>query len=382
MRYRIMVIIFLVGLTGFLILSNRASDETPAPAALTSIRIPSENFRKADQVIPFSFPLDHGPHPDFQTEWWYYTGNLKTNDGRPFGYQLTFFRRSLSGQPDERASAWGTNQVYMAHFSLTDPLSNNFTFFEKLERGVPELAGAQGLPFYQVWLHDWQVKQTGADAFHLQASQDDFAIDLDLVDLKGPVFQGDRGLSQKGGEPGNASYYYSQTRLKTRGVIRIAEKEFTVTGFSWMDHEFSTSALGAGVIGWDWFSMQLDDESEIMLFTLRKNDGSLDELSSGMIINADGSTRHLINSDFGIQSQGTWQSPATRTLYPSDWLVTVPSENLRLTVSPAIKNQEVPGFFTYWEGSVVIEGTKKGNPVSGSGYTELTGYAASMQGQF
>jgi predicted secreted hydrolase len=382
MRYRFFVLslLLLCAILGF---SNSNRYEKPLIISSNSgLLAPVGNFKKADRVIPFSFPLDHGAHPDYQTEWWYYTGNLKTADGRTFGYQLTFFRRSISDNTAARKSAWASNQVYMAHFALTDPEVKKYSFFETLERGIPGLAGAEGQPVFTVWLHDWEVKQTGNDTYHLKASQDSIAIEFDLVDGKGPILQGDRGYSRKGSEPGNASYYYSQTRLKTSGLIRVDDKEYQVTGLSWMDHEFSTSALGRGVIGWDWFSIQLDDETELMLFQLRKEDGSLDEYSSGTIIGRDGSTRSLAVAEFSIKPVETWQSPTTKARYPSGWQISIPSEDVQFTVSPTLKDQEATGFFTYWEGSSIINGIKKGNPVSGSGYVELTGYAASMQGQF
>jgi len=382
MRYRILTFCLVLCFVVFFVLLNRPSEKVQRTNSLAGMVESTGNFSKAEGIIHFSFPLDHGPHSHFQTEWWYYTGNLKTVDGRPFGYQLTFFRRALSDQTEIRTSTWAANQVYMAHFALTDPTGQKFTFLEKLERGVPELAGAQGQPAYAVWLHDWEVRQTGTDAYHLKANQDGISIDLDLIDSKGPILQGDQGYSRKGKESGNASYYYSQTRLKTIGVINIGITEFPVSGLSWMDHEFSTSALGAGVVGWDWFSIQLDDETEIMLFTLRKEDGSLDEYSSGTIIKKDGSTRQLNVSEFVIEPLEFWQSPASGARYPSGWLVAIPSEEVRLTVHPVLKNQELTGFFTYWEGSAKVSGNKKGNPVNGSGYVELTGYASSMQGQF
>jgi predicted secreted hydrolase len=382
MRFRILIICFLVSFATLMDMANNPIETRQVKSTFTGINESAGNFRKADKVIPFSFPLDHGPHNEYQTEWWYYTGNLQTADGRPFGYQLTFFRRALSGQPENRTSTWATNEVYMAHFALTDPTGQKYSFQEKLERGIPDLAGAQGEPTFGVWLHNWEVRQTGANAYHLKANQTGNAIELDLTDIKGPILQGDKGYSRKGSEPGNASYYYSLARMTSTGSIRIGENSYPVSGLSWMDHEYSTSALGVGVIGWDWFSIQLDNDTEIMLFILRKEDGSHDRYSSGTLIDKNGITRQLAPTDFVIKPHNIWISPSSGAKYPSGWLVTIPSEDLQLNIIPVMKDQEFSGFFTYWEGSVKINGIKKGNPVSGSGYAELTGYAASMQGQF
>jgi predicted secreted hydrolase len=382
MRLRFfLLLLFLIEIVSFYAPVLSPSEPRKVDSFLKS-RDSSTSFKKADEPAVFQFPLDHGAHPDFQTEWWYYTGNLESDDGREFGYQLTFFRRRLGVTSLKRESSWATNQAYMAHFALTDVSNRSYHFFEKVERGVDGLAGANGLPYFSVWLHNWTVKQISEDEFSLSASQDGIAINFHLIDLKGPILQGNMGYSQKGREPGNASYYYSQTRLETTGAIRTGETEYAVKGFSWMDHEYSTSALGEGVIGWDWFSLQMDDGVDLMLFTLRKEDGSLDEFSSGTIIYADGSTTSLKYHDFMITPLSIWRSPETGIRYPSKWKVEIPRENLILTIEPKINNQEPSGFFTYWEGAVKTFGTREKNPVSGKGYVELTSYGSSMQGQF
>ena len=244
-------------------------------------------FARADGTRPFDFPADHGPHLDFQTEWWYYTGNLETADGRAFGYQLTFFRRALipPGDRQQRASDWAADQVYMAHFAVTDVAENDHRAFERFSRGAAGLAGGSSPP-YRVWLEDWRVEQNGedADVVRMVAAEGDVALDLQLIDRKGPVLQGERGYSRKGPDPGNASYYYSQTRLDTTGTVRIRQTSFDVAGWSWMDHEFSTSALAPNQVGWDWFALQLNDGSELMVFQIRRSDGTIDPFSSGTII--------------------------------------------------------------------------------------------------
>jgi predicted secreted hydrolase len=356
-----------------------------APAILSGLQVtPSPGFKRALAPVQFSFPLDYGPHPDFQTEWWYYTGNLQAADGSHYGFELTFFRRALQppGVQPTQPSDWATVQVYMAHFALTDVPDNRFYYEERFSRGAAGLAGATGLPSYKVWLNDWQVAQTSLDTYHLTAATGDFAIDLDLKDLKGPVLQGDRGLSQKGPAPGDASYYFSQTRLETSGSIRLGQATLAVTGLSWMDHEYSTSALSAGQVGWNWFALQLNDGSELTVYTIRRSDTSIDPYSRGLVVRPDGSTVSLKEGDFTIKNDSIWKSPASGAVYPSHWTLSVPSEHLVLDITPYIPDQELHVSFTYWEGAVKIEGEYNGKQVAGNGYVELTGYAQSLAGQF
>jgi predicted secreted hydrolase len=340
-------------------------------------------FAIADGSRQLHLPQDQGPHPDFQTEWWYYTGNLETQDGSHFGYQLTFFRRALL-PPQlaiKRPSDWATNQVYMAHFALTDVATNSYQAFESISRGAAGLAGAQSDPF-SVWLDDWQVRQVSTDTYQLQAKKDGFAIQLSLQNLKGFILQGDHGYSQKGPAPGQASYYYSQTRLQTRGEVTSDGRQFTVSGLSWMDHEFSTSALDKNQVGWDWFALQLNDQSELMLYQLRMADGSIDPYSSGSYVAPDGSVHQLALQDFHNQVEGYWTSPQSKARYPARWTIQVPGEDLILNIEPYIPDQELHVSFTYWEGAVKFSGTSHGKPVSGSGYVELTGYTTSLGGRF
>jgi predicted secreted hydrolase len=342
-----------------------------------------QGFALADGSRPLQLPQDQGPHPGFQTEWWYYTGNLEAPDGRHFGYQLTFFRRALipPQQVVQRPSDWATNQVYMAHFALTDVAANSYHAFERLARGAVGLAGAQSTP-YHVWLDDWQVSQGPTNMYQLQAAQEGLALELSLQDLKGFILQGEQGYSRKGPAPGQASYYYSQTRLQTQGIVTSAGKQYTVSGFSWMDHEFSTSALARNQAGWDWFALQLDDQSELMVYQLRQADGSVDPFSSGSYIAPDSSVQPLAFQDFHIQVENYWTSPQTKAKYPSRWTIQVPGENLTLNIEPYIPDQELRVSFVYWEGAVKFSGTRNGKPVSGRGYVELTGYATSLGGQF
>lgn len=342
----------------------------------------SESFDRIEAPRLLEFPRDHGPHPGFQTEWWYYTGNIAAQDGRRFGYQLTFFRRSLSPFDAwlERPSKWGTNQVYMGHFTLTDIAGEKFYAHERFERGAAGLAGAQGEPAFRVWLNDWSVEQVSNDQFWLRAGESGIELDLMLDDQKGPVLQGDRGYSRKGEQPGNASLYYSQTRLETQGELVYQGQVLQVSGLSWMDREISTSALSEGQVGWDWFSLQFDDGTELMAYVLRQSDGSPGEFSSGIFVGEDGSTRLLDKDDFELVATRTWVSPHSGAAYPAGWVIKVPARGLEVTILPQIADQELNVSFRYWEGSVRVEGTREGKPVQGFGYVELTGYAQSLEG--
>jgi predicted secreted hydrolase len=342
-----------------------------------------DGFARAAGPGPLTFPADHGPHPDYQTEWWYYTGNLQTPDGRRFGYQLTFFRRALVPPTARmaRASNWAADQIHMAHLALANVADGDFRALERFSRGAAGLAGARAVPF-AVWLEDWSVFELEGGDWRLQATAEGLALDLTLHDAKGPVLQGDQGYSRKGPEPGNASYYYSLTRLDTTGSVSLEGQTYVVTGLSWMDHEYSTSALSTGQLGWDWFSLQLDDGSELMVFQIRRDDGSIDPYSSGTLVEADGRTLHLEKGDFEIVVGATWRSPHTGAEYPAGWTVTVPAADLVLRLEPHLADQELNLSYAYWEGAVRITGARNGRPLTGAGYVELTGYAASMQGQF
>lgn len=360
----------------------------PVGAVLVSVVEDSSGYARAEGVREFSFPEDFGPHPDFQTEWWYYTGNLETAEGDHFGFQLTFFRRALVPPAERgpaRASEWAFDQVYLAHFALTAAggpgSAAGFQAFERFSRGAAGLAGAQAAP-YRVWLEDWEVAEGPEGSVRLAARQGGVAVNLVLRDVKGPVLQGNQGYSQKGPEAGNASYYYSQTRLESTGTVTVNGEAFEVAGLAWMDHEFSTSALAEGQIGWDWFSMQLADGGELMVFYLRRADGSVDRFSSGTVIATDGSTRALRREDFTITVDDTWRSPDTQAVYPAAWTVVVASEGLRLSVRPYLAGQELRVSYAYWEGAVEISGERAGVAVNGWGYVELTGYAGAFDRDF
>lgn len=350
-----------------------------APAADAPAASPSElaaalgagddaGFAKALEPRRFSFPADHGPHPAFRNEWWYVTGNLESDDGERFGYELTIFRVALAPAVPESISDWRTNQLYFAHFALTRPGNESFHAAERYARGAAGLAGAEAEPF-RVWLHDWSISAMPDGRWRLEASDGELRLDLALRALKAPVLQGENGLSQKSAEPGNASFYYSLTRLASEGVLVIGDETHDVTGLSWLDREWSTSALAPGQSGWDWFALQFDDGSELMVYGLRRRDGSLDEHSAGSFVHADGRVTRLNRDDFTIAVTDTWTSPLGGT-YPSGWTLRVPSLAIGLDIRPVLENQELDTILRYWEGAVDVRGSH-----SGRGYVELTGYA-------
>lgn len=334
----------------------------------------NKGYSRAIAPRELRFPGDHGPHEDFRSEWWYFTGNLTTAGGRQFGYQFTLFRNALAPGMPARQSSWATRQVYMAHFAVTDPVNKAFLAHERFSRGAVGLAGVQTLPF-RAWLEDWEIR--GGDdppPFQLRAAEGGTSIELELLPAKSVVLNGNGGLSQKGLEEGNASYYYSYTRMPTRGTITVGYKTFDVQGSSWLDREWSTSALEEGQIGWDWFALQLSDGRDLMVYRLRRADGTSDEHSSGTLVGADGSAQSLGSRDFVIEPLATWTSTATGIEYPSRWRLIVPEAQIDLQVTPLLANQEINLTFRYWEGAVSVQGSSQGAAVSGRGYVELTGY--------
>ncbi len=344
---------------------------------------PGRPFARALDPVPFRWPEDAGPHFGYRTEWWYYTGNLLAADGRAFGYQLTIFRRGLTPGPPPSPPGLATNQVYFAHFAVTDASRGSHMASERWSRGAAGLAGAAASPF-RAFVEDWTAEASSADPFRttLHARDGANAIDLGLERTKPLVLQGDRGLSPKGSEPGNASYYVSATRLATRGTLVSAGVEVSVSGESWFDHEWSTSALAPDAVGWNWFSLQLDDGNDLMFFRIRRADGTADPASSGTFVAPSGAAARLDPRDVGVRELATWVSPRSGARYPSGWAIHVASQALDLTVQPLLPDQEVDLSFIYWEGAVRVSGKHDGRPVTGRGYVELTGYASPLRQLF
>ena len=332
-------------------------------------------FDKVTQIRAFNFPLDHGPHNTYQTEWWYITGNLQARNGHQFGYQLTFFRAALSPEEISRSSAWASNQIYMGHLALSDIKNDKHYASERFSRAALGLSGAEASPF-RVWLEDWEISGNKNAPFPmtLNAKTAEFSIQLKLNNLKPLVLQGDQGLSQKSAEKGNASYYYTYSRIKSEGSITIADKTHQVSGLSWMDREWSTSALAADQAGWDWFALQLSNGYDLMYYQLRKKNGAVDPASAGVLVDPDGRHIKLTSSDVRLSIKKHWQSKDTAIRYPIDWQLDIPKEDIRLSVKAKQSNQEMNVSIRYWEGAVQVNGKYKGENVEGSGYLELAGY--------
>lgn len=359
--------------------SPSADNAGDSPLGLLSGEDALDGYARITGPRDVDFPADHGAHPDYRHEWWYVTGNLYAGDGRRFGYQLTFFRFNLAPEMAQRRAALATNQVWMAHLALTDADGERFLHAERLARGGAGLAGAEPEPF-RVWLEDWRLEGgRGADPtpFRLQAATAEFGLSFELQADKPLVLQGERGYSRKGDDPGNASFYYSWTRLATRGEIRLDGEVLPVTGQSWMDREWGTSTLTEEQQGWDWFSIQLDDGRDIMFYHLRLADGGIEPRSKGLLVEADGSYRVLDLDAVDLQARRYWDSPQGDARYPVAWRMRIAEEDLDLRLEALLDDQELRGGFRYWEGAIDVHGEAAGSPVQGHGYAELTGYATS-----
>ena len=340
-------------------------------------------FLSVEGPCNFTFPADHGPHPGYRTEWWYYTGNLECDAQKHYGFQLTFFRIQTSPtcQSDDwpdRPSAWRTNQIYFGHAALTDVATRQHYQAEEAARNALGMSGVvQEQDRTTLFIKNWQAVVQPRE-HRLSAQAPDFGIELKLTPLKTAVSHGQDGYSRKGSSPQRASCYYSFTRLATEGRIRIGDAKIQVQGVSWMDHEYSTAPLEPGIVGWDWFSLQLTDQTELMMFLLRKADGTHHPASSGTMVNDRGDIQHIGNDQFSIQVDEHWRSPATQARYPSRWNIRIPAFELNLDVQPSVADQEMQTQattgVTYWEGGIVAVGTRQGRPIRAKGYVEMTGY--------
>lgn len=332
--------------------------------------------------LELAFPRDHGAHPEYAIEWWYLTGNLESDAGRRFGFQFTVFRTATSPVPAEAGeSPDRARQILAGHLAVTDVDSGRTVFAERLRRAGGALARASESDL-DVFVENWSLTRDPADRLTLVAADaaQEIGLAFELVPRKPLVLHGDGGYSSKGSDPGNASAYTSWTRLATSGTLTLGGEELRVTGESWFDHEYGSSVLEEGVVGWDWFGLQLGDGRELMLFVLRREDGTRTSASAATLVDRRGVARELAPEAFELRSLDTWTSPRTGAVYPAGWTIAIPGEQLELTLQPLVDDAEIEaGGSTgtaYWEGPVEIQGS-----VAGRGYAELTGYAGSMQGR-
>lgn len=346
----------------------------------------AEGWEEATMPRQWTFPRDHGSHPRYRTEWWYFTGNLQDGTRNRYGYQLTFFRYGLELQPRRPANAWSIRDIYLAHFALTDGARNAFHHAERVSRTGPDLAGAKTKGLH-VRVLGWSAAMEGK-RIDLTGSHGEMALALRLTPAKPLVFHGERGLSRKGPGPGRASFYYSFTNLKTEGTIATPgmKAPAAVSGTSWFDQEFGSNQMTADQAGWDWFALRLSDGRDLMVYILRKKDGSVEKESSGTLVARDGTSRHLRLSEIETTVLSHWKSGKSAGRYPAAWRIRIPSASIDVTVNPIVAAQElvttaaVP--ITYWEGAVAGKGTSQGKEVAVEGYVELTGYAGTLGGIF
>ena len=355
-------------------LAVTVDDSLSVGALLTETSLPA-GFRYALEPREFHFPRDHGAHEDYRSEWWYFTGNTTSTAGRDFGFQLTIFRFALRSDRIDSGSPWRNRHVYLGHLAVSDIDGDTFYQFERRGRPALGMAGSAHDPT-RIWINDWLIQHDEdiGESWQLRAQHDAVGIELALDSVRAVTAQGFNGLSKKSAAPGNASYYYSISRLAARGTVRLPHGTYSVAGNAWFDHEWSTSALAPGQVGWDWFSLQLDNESELMFYQIRDTAGRADPVSHGVLIAADGTTTPIDADALKLTVRNYWTSRASGVRYPHEWQIEIPHLRVSLRVTPRLAAQEWRQTFTYWEGAVSALGTVGGAPVTGLGYVELVGY--------
>src|SRR5438270_5669063 len=340
----------------------------------------AQDWRSAAPGWQYEFPRDHHAHSEFTTEWWYFTGTLFDQTGRRFGYELTFFREGVIPPSQRRParSRFVVDDLKFAHFTITDPIARKFRFDQKTSRGAFAEAGFDRGDEL-AWIESWSLRLNSAGEFRLAAAARDADLDLILLPENAPVVHGDNGVSLKASGENHASHYYSITRLTTHGTIRLGGKAFNATGMSWFDHEWATNQLAPNQVGWNWLCVQFTNRTELMLYQMRLDDGTIDPASSGTLVDANGAMR-LTSRDFTMTPVARWKSPKTGADYPIEWRVEVQARQLSFTVRPILQDQElalVP--LAYWEGAIDALGDVPDKGIRGVGYLELTGYAGPLR---
>jgi predicted secreted hydrolase len=328
-------------------------------------------FLPAEPGWEFEFPRDHGSHDQYRTEWWYYTGHLRTESGRRYGFELTFFRVGVTTEP--KATQWDLRHIALAHFAVTDVDGKAFRYYEKMNRMSRFTAGAATGRLH-VFNEGWRATTNPDGSWRIVAAAGEDAIDLTLRTRKAPAVHGENGISVKAQGPGFASHYYSMTRLEAEGTVN----KQACSGLAWMDHEFGSSVLRENQQGWDWFSIQLDNDTELMVYIIRKTDGTPDVTSSGSLVTSDGRVIPIKRDQLRVTPLARWKSAKSGATYPVKWKVEVPALRIALTLDPLLQNQELitrgSTQVTYWEGAMRVDGTFGGVAVRGDGYVEMTGY--------
>jgi predicted secreted hydrolase len=353
--------------------SESDNDEARLTAASLLAEPSTEGFSRATKIRQFQFPQDHSAHPDYRSEWWYITGNLvdEQNQKQAFGFQATFFRFALSAEDIQRPSLWRSNQLWMAHVAVTDIKEKQHYADERFSRGNPGMAGVQLSPF-QIWLDDWQIKSVNNKfPWTLTVNAKEFAFNLTIMPEKKLILNGDKGLSKKSDAPGNASYYYSISRLTTQGTININKQTYSVKGLSWLDREWSTSSLDKDQTGWDWFSLQLQSGEDLMFYQLRTNTGGVHHSSQGTWVEKNSQTQMIKHADIKLTPLDWWQSEKGER-YPIRWRMEYLSRQKDFIIQALVKNQKMELLIPYWEGAVVVL-DHSGKKI-GQGYLEMTGY--------
>ena len=336
----------------------------------------SGQFAQVKPGIQLQFPKDHAAHTEFRQEWWYFNGNLQSDNGQRYGFHLTFFRFAQDEQEQYAPSGWRHSQSYMAHYSITDIANATHYSYEDYARGAQGLAGGDADPF-NVWLNNWYVRETSSecdDCFRLKlnAERGGHNLRLNLLGSEQPVLHGSGGYSQKDRLSDTASYYYSYPALVADGTLMIGGQRQAVSGSVWMDHEWSSKVLQKGQTGWDWFGLTLDSGASLMLFRLRQQQG--DDYLAGTYITDSGATVAVDAGDIELRPVKWWHSDASGTRYPVAWEISIRSLSLALDIRAEVEDQEFDHSFRYWEGAVRIMDSNQSDRLMGRGYMELTGY--------